>query len=80
MTIKLIFLGTSFSKENIILKLEQSDILRSQVVTEVLNIYQFKKPFDLKSVSKTSPVFYKKSFSNQDKSNLDAAMIPKKLL
>jgi len=62
--------------------LDQTDILRSKVVTEVLNIYQFQKPFDLKSVSKTPLSFYSNKFKNSvnDLSELDAAMIPKKLL
>ena len=62
--------------------LDQTDILRSKVVTEVLNIYQFQKPFDLKSVSKTPLSFYSNKFKNSvnDPSELDAAMIPKKLL
>jgi hypothetical protein len=51
-------------------ELNKTDIVRSKVVTDILDIYQYKKPFDLKSVSKTSIT------PNKIK-NDDAAMIPK---
>jgi hypothetical protein len=55
-------------------ELDKTDIVRSKVVTDILDIYQYKKPFDLKSAVRNSTTFTKKV----DKvKNDDAAMIPK---
>jgi phosphate starvation-inducible protein PhoH and related proteins len=52
-------------------ELDKTDIVRSKVVTDILDIYQYKKPFDLKSAVRNSSVI-----TNKIK-NDDAAMIPK---
>jgi len=52
-------------------ELDKTDIVRSKVVTDILDIYQYKKPFDLKNAVRNSSVI-----TNKIK-NDDAAMIPK---
>jgi phosphate starvation-inducible PhoH-like protein len=52
-------------------ELDKTDIVRSKVVTDILDIYQYKKPFDLKSAVRNS------SFTSNKIKNDDAAMIPK---
>jgi phosphate starvation-inducible PhoH-like protein len=52
-------------------ELDKTDIVRSKVVTDILDIYQYKKPFDLKNAVRNSSII-----TNKIK-NDDAAMIPK---
>ena len=70
-------------------EMNNTDIVRSKVVVDVLNMYQYVKPFDLKGKIESErlekqienenlkiPIFSKNSY----KGNQDAAMIPKKYL
>jgi len=60
-------------------EMNSTDILRSKVVVDVLNIYNYIKPFDLERKvhpeRKSIPIFAKPN----NKENLDAAMIPKQI-
>ena len=56
-------------------ELDKTDIVRSKVVIDILDIYKYIKPFDLMSVTKNNTK--KIDITKVYPSNNDAALIPK---